>query len=225
MAGRVRLAGFGHPAARRMLLSDFRRRIVRGDGRIQQVKPSLRSSRSPPMSHDSRSPRSFTTLESPVGTLRLTATADGLIDGLSMAGQRHAPPAEEGMVRDEGPFAELAGQLGEYFAGAAVEFDVPLSLRGTPFQQRVWAALREIPYGETISYGELARRLGTPGASRAVGLANGRNPVAIVIPCHRVIGADGRLTGYGGGLERKSWLLRHEAGALELPERVPRAAA
>ncbi len=84
-------------------------------------------------------------------------------------------------------------------------------LNGTEFQRRVWGELREIPLGETISYGELARRLGTPGASRAVGLANGRNPVSIVVPCHRVIGADGRLTGYGGGLERKAWLLRHEA--------------
>ena len=104
-----------------------------------------------------------------------------------------------------------AAQLQAYFAGSPVEFDVPLSLLGTDFQQRVWNELREIPLGETISYGELARRLGAPGASRAVGLANGRNPVSIVVPCHRVIGANGRLTGYGGGLQRKAWLLRHEA--------------
>jgi len=133
-----------------------------------------------------------------------------------MDGQRHAPPADPTLVRDEAPFAELIEQLERYFAGERVEFDIPLSLEGTPFQRRAWAALREIPYGETISYGEQAARLGSPGASRAVGLANGRNPIAIVVPCHRVIGADGRLTGYGGGLERKAWLLRHEAGTLEL---------
>jgi methylated-DNA-[protein]-cysteine S-methyltransferase len=168
------------------------------------------------MSSEPQSPRSFTTIESPVGRLTLTASA-GLIDGLAMDGQRHAPPPQQSWVRDESPFTVLIAMLEEYFAGRAVEFDIPLSLAGTDFQRRVWTALREIPHGETISYGELARRVGTPGAARAVGLANGRNPIAIVIPCHRVIGADGRLTGYGGGLERKAWLLRHEAGALELP--------
>jgi len=90
-------------------------------------------------------------------------------------------------------------------------------MRGTPFQLQVWAALEHIPFGETISYGELARRVGAPGAARAVGLANGRNPVPIVVPCHRVIGADGTLTGYGGGLDRKRWLLAHESGRAELP--------
>jgi len=167
------------------------------------------------MSIDARPPRRFTTIDSPVGTLTLTASA-GAIDGLFMEGQRHAPQASAPQdaadwVREEAPFATLADQLERYFTGEAVEFDVPLRARGTPFQERVWAALREIPHGATISYGELARRLGTPGASRAVGLANGRNPIAIVIPCHRVIGADGSLTGYGGGLERKAWLLRHES--------------
>jgi methylated-DNA-[protein]-cysteine S-methyltransferase len=102
-------------------------------------------------------------------------------------------------------------QLHAYFAGVLTDFEIPMDMRGTDFQRRVWAELCEIPYGETISYGELARRVGNPQASRAVGLANGRNPVAIVVPCHRVIGADGSLTGYGGGLGRKVWLLEHEA--------------
>jgi len=162
------------------------------------------------MSSDSTPARSFATIESPVGCLTMTA-GGGLIDGLFMDAQRHAPTRAPGWVRDESPFTSLVAQLEEYFAGARVEFDVPLSLAGTEFQRRVWTELRDIPLGRTISYGELARRVGTPGASRAVGLANGRNPISIVIPCHRVIGADGRLTGYGGGLERKAWLLRHEA--------------
>jgi methylated-DNA-[protein]-cysteine S-methyltransferase len=155
--------------------------------------------------------RSFTTIESPVGRLTMTASR-GAIDGLFMDAQRHAPQRHPSWVRDEAPFAQLIAQLEAYFAGSAVAFDVPLSLSGTEFQRRVWTELTAIPLGETISYGELASRVGAPGASRAVGLANGRNPVAIVVPCHRVIGADGRLTGYGGGLERKAWLLRHEAG-------------
>ena len=162
------------------------------------------------MRSDPKTPRTFTSIASPVGPLTITATG-GLIYGLFMDSQRHAPPVDRSWVRDEAPFAEQTAQLDAYFAGSPVEFDVPLSLSGTEFQRRVWAELQEIPLGETISYGELARRLGTPGASRAVGLANGRNPVAIVVPCHRVIGANGRLTGYGGGLERKAWLLRHEA--------------
>ncbi len=107
--------------------------------------------------------------------------------------------------------APVVAQLQAYFAGELTDFDLPLQMHGTEFQRRVWAALCEIPYGETISYGELARWVGNPKASRAVGLANGRNPVAIVVPCHRVIGADGSLTGYGGGLDRKVWLLEHEA--------------
>jgi len=165
---------------------------------------------------DPRPERSFTTIESPVGRLTMTSSG-GVLDGLSMAGQRHAPVLDPALVRDDAPFAELIALLERYFAGRPVEFDVPVHLGGTDFQRRVWTALRRIPHGETISYGELARRLGTPGASRAVGLANGRNPIAIVIPCHRVIGADGRLTGYGGGLRRKAWLLRHERSAAARP--------
>jgi methylated-DNA-[protein]-cysteine S-methyltransferase len=170
------------------------------------------------MSSEPVTPRSFLTVESPVGRLTMTASA-GVLDGLTMDGQRHAPPSDPAWVRDEAPFGELIALLERYFAGGPVEFDIPVSLAaGTDFQRRVWDALREIPHGETISYGELARRVGSPGGARAVGLANGRNPIAIVVPCHRVIGADGSLTGYGGGVERKAWLLRHEAGALELGE-------
>jgi methylated-DNA-[protein]-cysteine S-methyltransferase len=169
------------------------------------------------MSIDASTVRIYTTLDSPLGELTLTASA-GAIDGLFMDGQRHRPAGVERWMRDDPPFAPAAAQLARYFAGERVDFDLPLRPRGTPFQQRVWAALREIPYGETVSYGELARRLGTPGASRAVGLANGRNPISIVIPCHRVIGADGSLTGYGGGLARKSWLLEHE-GAVQRARR------
>ena len=108
-------------------------------------------------------------------------------------------------------FTEILGQLDAYFAGRLTEFDIPVKLDGTEFQRRVWSQLQAIPYGETISYGELARRVGSPKASRAVGLANGRNPVTIIVPCHRVIGSNGKLTGYGGGLDRKTWLLDHEA--------------
>jgi O-6-methylguanine DNA methyltransferase len=110
------------------------------------------------------------------------------------------------------PLRAAAEQLDQYFAGARRRFDLPLDLPGTPFQQRVWQALSEIPFGETLSYGQLAARIGKPGAARAVGLANNRNPISIIVPCHRVIGADGSLTGYGGGLDRKRWLLAHEAG-------------
>jgi methylated-DNA-[protein]-cysteine S-methyltransferase len=150
-----------------------------------------------------------TTMESPVGTLTLTAV-DGRLTGLHMDGQRHAPASSVDWERDDAGLADVAEQLEAYFAGSREEFDVALDLQGTDFQCEVWAGLLGIPYGETVSYGELARRVGRPGASRAVGLANGRNPVAIIVPCHRVIGADGTLTGYGGGLDRKVWLLDHE---------------
>ncbi|KNB53545.1 methylated-DNA--[protein]-cysteine S-methyltransferase [Streptomyces caatingaensis] len=153
-----------------------------------------------------------TVLESPCGPLTLVAT-DGALSHLYMTDQRHRPPEEDfGAPGDPGdaPFAETARQLAAYFAGELTRFDLPLALHGTPFQRRVWAALQEIPYGTTVSYGELAGRIGSPGASRAVGLANGRNPVGIIVPCHRVVGADGSLTGYGGGLDRKRRLLAFE---------------
>jgi methylated-DNA-[protein]-cysteine S-methyltransferase len=113
-------------------------------------------------------------------------------------------------VQDDAAFADVAAQLDEYFAGERRAFDLPMSLEGTDFQRRVWSALCGIPYGETISYGELARRVGNPKASRAVGLANGRNPIAVIVPCHRVIAADGSLGGYGGGSDRKVHLLELE---------------
>jgi methylated-DNA-[protein]-cysteine S-methyltransferase len=116
----------------------------------------------------------------------------------------------------EEPFEEVRIQLAEYFAGRRTAFGLPLAMAGSPFQRRVWRALQEIPYGETTSYGEIARRVGVPSAPRAVGVANGQNPVAVIVPCHRVIGADGSLTGYGGGLERKRRLLDLEAGVLSL---------
>ncbi|MBB4895413.1 methylated-DNA-[protein]-cysteine S-methyltransferase [Streptomyces olivoverticillatus] len=152
-----------------------------------------------------------TVIDSPYGPLTLVAT-DGVLSGLYMTGQRHRPPEESFGDRDEGPFTEAERQLAAYFAGELTGFDLPLRLKGTPFQQRVWAGLQRIPYGQTLSYGELAERIGAPpGASRAVGLANGKNPVGIIVPCHRVIGASGGLTGYGGGLDRKRRLLAFES--------------
>lgn len=156
--------------------------------------------------------RTHVTVDSPVGPLTIVAE-DGTISALYMDAQRHAPgPESFGPPADPGdePFAAAAAQLRAYFAGQLTEFDLPLSPAGTSFQHRVWDGLRAIPYGQTVSYGELARRLGSPAASRAVGLANGRNPIAIVVPCHRVIGADGSMTGYGGGLDRKRFLLALE---------------
>jgi methylated-DNA-[protein]-cysteine S-methyltransferase len=149
-------------------------------------------------------------IDSPLGPLTLLGEG-AMLTGLYM--ENESPGADAASdVRTE-ILARAAGQLKEYFAGERHAFDLPLKPIGTPFQQRVWHALAGIAYGETLSYGELARRIGQPGAARAVGLANGRNPISIVIPCHRVIGADGSLTGYGGGLERKRWLLAHEQGA------------
>jgi len=147
-------------------------------------------------------------MQSPIGELMLVSDGNTLT-GLYMDNQKHAGGRAKA-IRDEEMLKQPRAQLQAYFAGELREFGLPLAAGGTPFQQRVWRALRDIPYGETISYGELARRIGQPKASRAVGLANGRNPISIVVPCHRVIGANGSLTGYGGGLERKRWLLAHE---------------
>ncbi len=150
--------------------------------------------------------RNHMEVDSPVGPLTLVAE-EGALCGLYMQLQRHRPddgrfgsPAPEGLE-------VVAEQLGEYFAGERRDFDLTLRAAGSAFQHEVWTALRQIPYGETESYGDLAARIGRPGAARAVGLANGRNPISIVVPCHRVIGADGRLAGYGGGSERKRALL------------------
>jgi methylated-DNA-[protein]-cysteine S-methyltransferase len=149
----------------------------------------------------------YSTMQSPVGELLLTA-ADGELTGLYMPVEVHGPPA--GTPRDDGAFATVRRQLEEYFAAERRAFDLPVAPPGTPFQQRVWAELQRIGYGETITYAELAGRIGRPTAIRAAGAANGRNPVSIIIPCHRVIGSNGSLTGYGGGLEAKRILLELE---------------
>lgn len=154
----------------------------------------------------------FTYFESPIQKLILTS--DGTyLTRLYMVGQKYCPViAAPDWIQDHNaaPFDLTRQQLSDYFAGQLTSFDLPLLGHGTPFQQQVWSALQAIPYGTTISYGELAHRIGQPKSSRAVGLANGKNPIAIVVPCHRVISATGKLTGYSGGLEKKAWLLRHE---------------
>ncbi|MER6423603.1 methylated-DNA--[protein]-cysteine S-methyltransferase [Streptomyces sp. NPDC001137] len=164
-----------------------------------------------------------TVIDSPYGPLTLVAD-DGVLCGLYMTEQRHRPPEESFGARDETLFAEAEEQLEAYFSGDLKEFTLELHLNGTPFQRTVWDRLREIPYGETRSYGELAAALGNPSASRAVGLANGKNPIGIIVPCHRVVGANGSLTGYGGGLDRKRRLLDFECGTalfqLGHPEQV-----
>jgi len=157
----------------------------------------------------------FTTMPSPIDDLMVVAEGDDLT-GLYML--PHPQPGPDWIrVDDDAVLQAARQQLDAYFAGDRTDFDLPLAPSGTAFQMQVWAALRQIPYGQTISYGELARRIGNPQASRAVGLANGRNPIAVIVPCHRVIGANGSLTGYGGGLERKQVLLSLEQGVTALP--------
>jgi methylated-DNA-[protein]-cysteine S-methyltransferase len=154
-------------------------------------------------------------IESPTGRLLLAADETGL-RALQFAAGRTPPEVEPSWKQDDALLREPVRQLRAYFAGELHRFELPLAPQGTAFQQRVWNALLAIPFGETTSYGELARRLGNPSASRAVGLANGSNPIAIIIPCHRVIGSSGKLTGYGGGLENKRWLLDFEHSQLRL---------
>ena len=153
----------------------------------------------------------YTYYESPVQPLLLTSDGAALT-GLYMVEHRHGPEVGADWVeRPQAlPFVQTIRQLDAYFGGTLTEFDLPLAPEGTEFQRKVWRELRNIGFGETLSYGELARRIGSPNASRAVGLANGRNPLSIVVPCHRVIGANGKLTGYGGGIDRKATLLDHE---------------
>lgn len=151
----------------------------------------------------------FSRMDSPIGTLWLTGDGSALT-GLFMQDPRPTASENADWRHDDGRFERTREQLTAYFDGARHTFELPLAPTGTRFQKTVWRALEAIPYGEAISYGELARRIGKPGAARAVGLANGRNPISIIVPCHRVIGADGSLTGYGGGIERKRWLLGHE---------------
>ena len=150
-------------------------------------------------------------IESPIGPLLLAGTDEALCEVHFNGGRDSVEPRAE-WVRDDKPFREAVSQLEAYFAGAMKDFDLPLQLEGTEFQKTVWRALREIPYGETWSYGQLARHIGKPQAMRAVGAANGRNPIPVIIPCHRVIGADGSLTGFGGGLPIKKQLLALERG-------------
>ena len=151
----------------------------------------------------------YSTLTTPIGDLLLVADSDGALTAVHLPG-RHGSTA--GMQRDDALLEPARRQLTEYFAGERTTFDLPLRPTGAPFQLRVWERLATIPYGETTSYGEIAAELGQPTASRAVGAANGRNPIAIVVPCHRVIGANGSLTGYAGGLDQKRALLDLEAG-------------
>src|SRR5690349_10494078 len=150
----------------------------------------------------------FRSMDSPVGKLTL-AGKHGRLMHLRMVDQTYEP-SRDGWEPDDDAFSEAVDQLEAYFAGELTEFDVDLDLVGTAFQRKVWQALLTIPYGETRSYGEIARQIGTPAAFRAVGLANGHNPIGIIVPCHRVIGSNGSLTGYGGGIDRKRALLALE---------------
>ncbi|MCZ0729654.1 methylated-DNA--[protein]-cysteine S-methyltransferase [Mycolicibacterium iranicum] len=150
----------------------------------------------------------YRTMDSPVGLLTL-AGMGGRLQHLRMVDQTYDPNRADWQL-DESAFSDTVEQLDEYFRGTRYEFDVDLDLVGTAFQKKVWEALLTIPYGETRSYAEIASQIGAPGAFRAVGLANGHNPIGIIVPCHRVIGANGSLTGYGGGLDRKRMLLGME---------------
>ncbi|HZU48448.1 MAG TPA: methylated-DNA--[protein]-cysteine S-methyltransferase [Mycobacterium sp.] len=150
----------------------------------------------------------YRTIDSPIGPLTL-AGEGSVLTHLRMVDQTYEP-SRANWVPDDRGFPDAVDQLQAYFAGQRIAFDLELDLRGSQFQQRVWEALLTIPYGETRSYGQIAEQIGAPGAARAVGLANGRNPIAIIVPCHRVIGTSGGLTGYGGGLDRKRTLLELE---------------
>ena len=162
---------------------------------------------------DPDAPVLYDIVDSPIGDLMITSDGHALT-GLYMLGGGAAGPAPD-WTRSPRALAPAAAELAEYFRGDRISFDVPLAPSGTPFQLAVWNQLTRIPFGSTASYGDVAAALGKrPVASRAVGLANGRNPISVIVPCHRVIGADGSLTGYGGGLERKHWLLRHEGALL-----------
>jgi methylated-DNA-[protein]-cysteine S-methyltransferase len=149
----------------------------------------------------------FAYYESPIGLIEIGCSSKEVTSLFFVEARR--PRTSTNDVCDE-----AVKQISEYFAGARQEFDLPIRLSGTEFQREVWQGLKGIPFGQTVSYGDLARTIGKPTAVRAVGAANGNNPVSIIVPCHRVIGSDGGLTGYGGGLERKEWLLKHEGGLL-----------
>ena len=171
---------------------------------------------SPSRSSD-RDARRYTVVPSPIGELVAVAEGQQLVALLLPPHRDRVDLTGPTRADDDELLAEVRLQLDEYFDGRRTEFDLALGPEGTEFQRAVWAGLLTIPYGETLSYGELADRIGRPNAQRAVGLANGRNPISVIVPCHRVIGADGSLTGYGGGLERKQHLLALERGAVPLP--------
>jgi methylated-DNA-[protein]-cysteine S-methyltransferase len=154
-----------------------------------------------------------TCVSSPIGELLVVSNGNALT-GVHMAPHPCGPWDDPDRRQEDGVVRQAREQLWAYFTGELLDFDLPLDAAGTEFQRRVWQALRGIPYGSTVSYRDIARQVGLPKASRAVGAANGRNAIAVIVPCHRVIGADGTLIGYGGGLDRKQWLLQHEADVL-----------
>ena len=154
----------------------------------------------------------YTLIDTPPGELCIAGRGDGTVLRIDFGRHALSPDA----VRDDIAMKQAADELRAYFAGTLTQFSMPIAPQGTDFQQRVWRELQQIPFGQTVSYGDIADRLGDHKAVRAVGAANGRNPISIVIPCHRVIARNGDLTGYAGGLERKTWLLAHEAGQAEL---------
>lgn len=156
-------------------------------------------------------PVQYRTIDSPVGPLTMAGVGSTLMH-LRMAEHRHEPDRSSWQPASPGLFDPVVEQLDAYFAGDLTGFEVDIDLAGTQFQRRVWAALQTIPYGQTRSYGQIAEQIGAPGAARAVGMANGRNPISIIVPCHRVVGSTGKLTGFAAGLDAKAWLLHHEQG-------------
>ncbi|WP_017614824.1 methylated-DNA--[protein]-cysteine S-methyltransferase [Nocardiopsis salina] len=183
---------------------------------LEATDEGLRPRRAPALEFRTplEGPTRYTLMDSPIGELTLTGDGEALT-GIHTRGKDDTGFAPgEGWVRDDAPFAEAVRQLRSYFEGQLRDFELALAPTGTQWQLTVWCALTTVPYGRTASYGELARDLDRPGASRALGTANGRNPISIVVPCHRVIGADGTLTGYAGGVWRKKHLLALEAGTL-----------
>ncbi|AWS40244.1 methylated-DNA--[protein]-cysteine S-methyltransferase [Streptosporangium sp. 'caverna'] len=163
--------------------------------------------------------RTHTVIPSPLGDL-IAVAEDGVLSGLYFERHRRGPKPEERGTYSESGFEEVRRQLGEYFAGERTHFELPLAPQGDEFQQQVWQLLREIPFGETRSYGDLARQLGNVSLAQAVGAANARNPLSVIVPCHRVVGADGSLTGYAGGLDRKRFLLDLEEPAEQKAARL-----
>lgn len=159
----------------------------------------------------------YASIDTPIGPMLLAGSVDGgrtTITHLHFASHRAGPFPEQAWSSADPALADAVAQVEEYLAGERTVFDLELSPAGTAFQLAVWAGLRTIPFGATLSYGELATRIGRPGAARAIGHANARNPIGLIVPCHRVIGSDGTLTGFAGGIERKAWLLEHERAVL-----------